>query len=230
MVDDLADGARHLSLEPPSRLRNPVRDSTLESAGDAEGIFDLYGGSRNSWRDSQDPEGAQNTVDLGEALPLAAPVSTPDFPANHTQDRTEELQSPPRFSQAWEGPMSRLAKTNGTAPKRLSGFGAGPPITITPDNSNLHTPEKRDLRSSGLGSSTSSSPVHPSISRLSPRHPSSTVASASDSQVSIAGASLAGSIQYPGEDNDAFHVRSTCEFLAVSVARELMPCRCAVGS
>lgn len=177
MADDLTDGARHLSLERPLAPRIK-RQSTVESAAQAGGIFDLYGSGRDSWRGESTPQTSPNQASGGyrEDGPM------------------EELNSP--------GPETTLA--NGNSRLSSTSTAVAPPITVTGPN----TPERlADQRSSTFTSLSSNacSPTHPSISRLSPRRPGTGSSSASTSQVSISGSS-----QYPGEENDAFHVRSTC--------------------
>lgn len=75
--------------------------------------------------------------------------------------------------------------------------------------------------------SNTNSPVHPSIARIanSPRNGLS--GSAGSSVAGMSNASLVSS-QYPGEESDAYHVRSTCE--CSGVARlGLLTCRCTPG-
>lgn len=101
-----------------------------------------------------------------------------------------------------------------------------PPITVTPDKSALahvlaaegaYRDNQRDSSLSASTSTTTSlapSPKRLSVNRLSPS-PAKAVrgnGSANTSQVSVAASS-----QYPGEDNDAFYVRSTCEYLVIGI-------------
>lgn len=191
MTDNLSHEARHLSLEPPlPRLTHrESTQSTFESADQAEGIFDLYGGARDSWQSN------------GPSHTPAEPVS------QHVigNGQIEEHVEPPKSPASWTGPVAAL-NDEGAQSRRVSSI--APPITVTAAN----TPERQrsfadHTRDSTFTSLNSNSPTHPSIRRLSPRqNGTSTNTSASTSQVSIAGSS-----QYPGEENDAFHVRSTCE-------------------
>jgi len=192
MADDLANGARHLSLEAPLPLPRKVqRESTVESADQAAGIFDLYGesGLRDSWQSNGTGGTPQRKISGEKGVP---------------EGRIEQLTEPPGSPISWDGPMGAMNNVNGG---RLSTSSIAPPITVTP----AATPEKRtfaEQRNSIFTSSSSSFPMHPSINRLSPRHPQTETgnSSASTSQISFAGSS-----QYPGEENDAFHVRSTCK-------------------
>lgn len=93
-----------------------------------------------------------------------------------------------------------------------------PPPSLPP---HLRTPERLSPPSASTGlsppsASAGSAPVHPSIARLNGRvlrnGPPASPTSAGDHSMSLSQASLVSS-QYPGEDDEAFHVRSTCEFL-----------------
>lgn len=83
-----------------------------------------------------------------------------------------------------------------------------PPPSLPP---HLRTPERLSPPAAAVGSA----PIHPSIVRLNgraPRNgPPASPSSAGDHSMSLSQASLVSS-QYPGEDDEAFHVRSTCEF------------------
>jgi hypothetical protein len=78
------------------------------------------------------------------------------------------------------------------------------------------------------------SAIHANVARLSPsprpKHPlgGSTTSNTSSISTSTSRLSSAGSSQYPGEEEDAFHVRSTCElalYIAVAQANGRRPIR-----
>ena len=208
----LEHSATHLNLAAPvgGGDRKQYRESTIDSAGQAEGIFDLYERDRDSWME----KGPSPAIH-----PLAMTRTVLDGIDGGTNGVREELAKgaqPPDSPASWEGPMAafnveqRQRKSSGVCVPT-------PPITLTPDISpvkkkvNQHQ-NRHHPRNSALASSTSTagslgpSASHPSISRLSPYLPDASGSSANNSQISIAESS-----QYPGEDNDAFHVRSTCQ-------------------
>ncbi|KAK4688988.1 hypothetical protein P7C73_g1125, partial [Tremellales sp. Uapishka_1] len=178
-------------IRPTGRPRRSYRESTLESADDAAGIFSLYGDSRA--RDSTQSH-AGDDEQLGHVIDGVEELSVEQQP-----------QSP-----AWAGPVAALNGRTSSLSKRNSAASShrnstGPPITITAHN----TPEKN--RYSSVSSSTGYSPSPINKQQLSPKPPTTTGnSSASTSQISIAASS-----QYPGEEADAFHVRSTYARLEV---------------
>ncbi|ORY35439.1 putative GTPase activating protein [Naematelia encephala] len=189
-VTELEHDTRELGINGKPRRR--VRESHVESADQAAGIFSLYGDARQSWQSDKSNGnvilGAEIEFDSGQFAIL-----------EEQEEGVEELREP----EAWNGQL---------APNNIRSDVA-PPITITPDHSATHTPDKRytSNRASTLTTSTMDSPTstrlqHPNVAGLSPRQHSTatTLASASASQISFTGSS-----QYPGEENDAFHVRST---------------------
>lgn len=101
-------------------------------------------------------------------------------------------------------------------PSRAPGTFSEPPSPIAPVSSiparfreQTHmTPERH--YSLSPSSSNSSSPVHPSISRIYSQRNGSPGSDTQGASGANSNASLVSS-QYPGEDPDAFHVRSTCE-------------------
>jgi hypothetical protein len=216
--EELVDPTRLLSLNQWTGVR--IRESTMASADDAAGIFDLYGTSRDSWAPSGHVAGERRAsigrVD-GQASEHAnangnARVSRPSPLAGNAEAErgVEELVPPSPMS--WSGPMEAMANREHRLSTGSSSFPSArvrdsmtPDITVTADC----MPSKRDLRNSTHSSSTSATtPTHPSMSRLSPS-PMQTAgpgmnAGAGASQVSF------GSSQYPGEEADAFYVRSTC--------------------
>ena len=188
MADQLTNGAEHLSLEHRFPLpRRGQRESTVESAVQAEGIIDLYGSSspRDSWPSADPADTSHRRITAGKGV-------------------VEELAEPPGSPASWDGPIAAL---NNGFMSRPSSSSTAPPITVTAPG----TPEKGKFpsqRNSSFASSAPASPTYPSIARLSPHHAQARTenSSASTSQISVA-----GSFQYPGEENDAFRVRSTCE-------------------
>ncbi|KAL7423424.1 hypothetical protein Q5752_001004 [Cryptotrichosporon argae] len=153
-----------------------------------------------------------------ESLTLARSVSG---------ERDPDPEPEPDGRQPPTAPLSRHGSARGAdgaaLGSRRASAGAPPAVTVTPSRpAAIETPphaspagsRRHTGQAQGQGqgqhdgsvpastnSSAASSPAHPAASRLSPR-PSGGAASAS--QVSIAASS-----QYPGEDADAFHVRST---------------------
>lgn len=213
MGDDLTNPARDLSLEPPL----PRRISTVESADQAEGIFDLYGGARDSWQSSASARGPGKPLDRYEA----------DEPGH-----IEELAESPKSPASWSGPIVALSTVTTS---RIISISVPPPIKVTPAITPERTRSLAETRDSTFTSISSNSPTQPSIRRHSPRLAGrSNNTSASASQVSVAGSS-----QYPGEENDAFHVRSTCEstliilttlYRAVGLILMVIVLRCKIGS
>ncbi|WWD18988.1 hypothetical protein CI109_103445 [Kwoniella shandongensis] len=253
---DGASGLRHLSLNPPPPIRKPSRESTLESVGQAVDIFDLYGvedgtnggaGERDSWPVGGHKEEISTEGDAGG-------LQTPTDGEGRISISTA----------SWEGPMGALAlgrpisedqerRPSSTARRgqeegreRWSHNDLTPDISITDTSPPVfpQTPTRKPPPPSSSpvtdphlhtgNSSRANSPVHPSITRLSPRHAStlnSSVGSGSrqssmisdgtrtsvdddgygdgDGEGNRSQVSVAGSAQYPGEENDAFHVRST---------------------
>lgn len=179
--------AHRSSLVPLARPDDRRRESTQDSVDQAEGIFDLYERDRDSWRAA---------------------------PPHATKENGQEELADPASPVSWEGPMSALARPIGNGSRRSS-INPPPNILITPDKTHLAGRNSHRDSSMSVSTSTSTSlaasPTHPSMSRLTPRHSISANGSASTSRVSIAASS-----QYPGEDNDAFHVRSTCQLHGLS--------------
>jgi hypothetical protein len=183
------------------------RESTFESADQAAGIYSLYGGDgvRDSWRSSvgSNGQGATN----GQIGPSGGP-RTP-LRNSFTQDDADAMgameQLGPEYDDRGLGDLSGL---NG-APRASLGSESPhvptPDIRITPSKSNGHN--EHDRRSTLSAATT---PTHPSVSRLSPRHPLGGSTTSATSSASTSVISHAGSSQYPGEEEDAFRVRSTC--------------------
>lgn len=172
------------SISPPPPAA-PSRDSTLESAGQAADIFDLYGANEESMRGS------------------------------------------------WEGPMDALHEDRDAGQEQLDPLsGTTPNINIitsppappspshsqSPAHSRPHTPIKHrfpSIRSTRTDSTTNSPVPYNDIQRLSPANTSSKRGSMSTEIFSgtdgtRSQTSIAASSRYPGEEEDAFHVRSTC--------------------
>lgn len=191
-VEDSSGATRDVEIAPDQIESKPSaqpvearrRESTLDSVDQAEGIFDLYERDRDSWR---------------------VPSGTAE------QSNVQEELADPTSPVSWEGPMSALAlPANGS---RRSSMNPPPGITVTPDKTLW--PGRDNHRDSSLSASTSTStsfpnsPTRKSMNGLSPALRVVGNGSASTSQVSVAASS-----QYPGEEDDAFHVRSTCTFPA----------------
>lgn len=246
-VDAVDSATRHLSLEPPVASfasRRNARQSTLESADQAAGIFSLYGdpNARDSWQSS----GSQGDSDQGVAYDphegshsqhVAGPSDGyVEESSNGYRNSTlresmvageesrdhptagQETIVEPMSPQSWDGPMSELngGSRFAAAQQQLPQLKA-PNITVTPEKKSRNSLNPSSNRNSMLGSTTSSAattPTHRSVQRLSPHPLGSSVNSVASSNGSIgqngSQASVAGSSQYPGEEADAFHVRSTC--------------------
>lgn len=103
-------------------------------------------------------------------------------------------------------------------PSQPSTISRIPPPSLPP---HLRTPERL---SPPQASPPGSAPVHPSIARLNGRvprtGPPASPSSAGDHSMSLSQASLVSS-QYPGEDDEAFHVRSTCKSSCFGVEPQL---------
>jgi hypothetical protein len=167
--------------------RSP-RESTLESADQAAGIFSLYGEpSRDSWLSNSSDQAAQAGRSSHPRTPLRNSI---------TENELEE--------------MDEEHTTNGNG-VGLNGNGVGDgDLSRSSITSQAPTPEIRLTpirRQDQKG-------VHPDIARLSPspRHPLGGSTNSNTSSMSTSRISSAGSSQYPGEEEDAFHVRSTCMF------------------
>lgn len=192
----------------PGRADRP-RESTLESADQAAGIFSLYGdGTRDSWRSSVDSNGhAQPSAATSNARAAPAP-RTPLRNSYTSTDHgiVEELepegQNPELGDSRRRDPSNGFSRSSTASGSQMI---STPDIKITPSKSNGHDPD----RMSTLSASTT--PTHPNVSRLSPRHPLGGSTTSAASSASTSNLSFAGSSQYPGEEEDAFHVRSTCE-------------------
>lgn len=256
-TDSIVAPARHLSLEPPLpafNAKRTARQSTLESADQAAGIFSLYGGGRESLYSDPDDHIAQgsNGDDVGrghedvtvQPRPYRNPtlggssIASPGSSRGPTgSGQVEELLVDQTSPQSWDGPMSEL---NGGIPASTASLYSNrdsqvqpsptPDIRITPDKEGANHRNRHSMIDSA-SSSVATTPTHRSVQRLSAAHPlgsrvsSNTSASGSigpnGSQVSVA-----GSVQYPGEEADAFHVRSTCmchsHFVAIIVAQPIL--------
>ncbi|OXG16931.1 GTPase activating protein [Cryptococcus neoformans Tu401-1] len=171
------------SIAPPPPA-GPSRDSTLESAGQAADIFDLYGANEESMTGSwEGPMGAlYEDCEAVQEQPGQIPETTPNI---------NIITSPP-------APPS-------------------PSHSQSPSHSRPHTPIKHRFPSiiSPRTDSTANSPVRYSdIQRLSPANTGSKRGSMSTGIFSgtdgtRSQTSVAASSRYPGEEEDAFHVRST---------------------
>lgn len=222
-----------MSLVPPRRLGDDRRrESTQDSVEQAEGIFDLYERDRDSWVDQRASTHASH---------LTAPAGQENGQYTTGENSAEfqevlgEPPTSPASQRSWDGPFSALAQPSPDstvqAPptparglegdsRRSSGLRMGngngidnvPPIIVTPDKTLQARFARRD-RDSTMSTSTSTSASLALSLTPSPAHGrrifgrnNSATGSANTSQISVAASS-----QYPGEENDAFHVRSTCE-------------------
>ena len=165
--------------------RSP-RESTLESADQAAGIFSLYGEpSRDSLLSNSTDQAAQAGRSSHPRTPLRNSI---------TENELEE--------------MDEEHTTNGNG-VGLNGNGVGDEdLSRSSITSQAPTPEIRLTpikRQEQKG-------LHHDIARLSPspRHPLGGSTNSNTSSMSTSRISSAGSSQYPGEEEDAFHVRSTC--------------------
>ncbi|TYJ56104.1 hypothetical protein B9479_003214 [Cryptococcus floricola] len=197
-----------------SPKRDPSRDSTVESAGQAADIFDLYGAV------GEDEE----VGDMMERLDVRQ-----SWTSGRNGVKGESVEGEEEGS-SWEGPMRALAST----PERQGRWSMAsentPDISITSPPSpsppsapstrppsQPHTPSPRrrnESQYSAITVSTTDSPGR-SSQRLSPADTTgkprssmstgfSTTTDGAQSQTSVAGSS-----RYPGEEEDSFHVRST---------------------
>lgn len=202
-------GSNGLNHETTERER-PVhgRESTFESADQAAGIYSLYGdGNRESWRSSVGSTGQANGN--GRVGPSSGP-RTPlrnSFTQEDADGSGEMEQLGTEYNDPGYGERSQF---NG-APR--SSMGSESPHVFTPDikitPSKTNGLEGQDRRSTLSAATT---PTHHNVSRLSPRHPLGGSTTSATSSASTSVLSYAGSSQYPGEEEDAFRVRSTCRY------------------
>ena len=226
--DQVRQGVERLSMQVPEPR---PRDSTYESAHDAAGIFSLYGDPRDSLLGrpaSQGPSSAPRT-----------PI-VPQDPAEETMEELHEPPVSPGIWEGPMQALQRSSVGSRESKRDSSMSLAPPihvsehpdvpnqrGLTNGTDVAGANGEGQAGQRASMLSNSTSSTtpPVHRNIARLSPAKPrvsngssltsgsgsasvsSSAVPSRSPSQSQI---SFAGSSQYPGEEADAFHIRSTC--------------------
>jgi hypothetical protein len=235
------DELENLALDARAKLglsdRRGIRESTVESADDAAGIFDLYGTSRESWAPSHGGRVSSDSLHRGvQALERnegsvhePSPVDQNHLGKVERVQAMEELAPPSPMS--WAGPMEAISNGDRrySAASNLSqsqGYGAGgrrttltPDITVTPELDSSRRNRDLRFRDSTISDSTSTTTANttptrlsPSVSRLSPatRHASGVgVGVGGNARAGTSQASF-GSSQYPGEEADAFHVRSTC--------------------
>jgi len=167
--------------------RSP-RESTLESADQAAGIYSLYGEPpRDSWQSSSSE---QPTVQVQSGR-----SSHPRTPLRNSITETDLEEMKQEYS------------SNGNV--RMSIGTVDGDISRSSTTSQIPTPEIRLTPSKRPQDSVG---VHNDIARLSPspRHPLGGSTTSNTSSMSTSRISSAGSSQYPGEEEDAFHVRSTC--------------------
>ncbi|WRT68299.1 uncharacterized protein IL334_005275 [Kwoniella shivajii] len=217
-MTDLDRDSRHLSIQPPFHGYNRPRDSTIASEGEAADIFDLYGndenGQRESWRSSTGGDDAQRDSTIGLAI------------GNPIQEEKEG-------DEEWSGPMAALGindSMNNNDHSRTRRSMGTPDISITdlgnPIGLSSSTPQKRNSYDNPRKSSANSQ----DMTRLSPQKirrsfgnstdhsngnassqfSASTRTSISDiGNKSLTSVRTNGSNQYPGEEDDAFYIRST---------------------
>ncbi|WVQ68224.1 uncharacterized protein L199_006431 [Kwoniella botswanensis] len=214
MTDQLGRDIRHLSLGPKytpnSNGNGRPRDSTIASAGDAADIFDLYGSEdindqdpKESWRSSNGLNG-QRGSSIGAAY---------GSPSEYTQN---ESQRDSKVS--WSGPMTLLGSNDESSGARR--WSDNPDISITDVTP---TTAKKD----SMISSTSFQQYQlneQDTSRLSPQRPKrsngttsnhTSMSASTDTSISVSEMenrstnSVAGSSQYPGEEDDAYMIRTT---------------------
>lgn len=195
----------HGQEHDPSNTR--PRQSTYESADQAAGIYSLYGdGTRDSWR-SSGASGHQQGMGVGMVNGRSAP-RTP-LRNSITGEEMEELANDAEPSHGGGGVDRSSARSSTVA--------ATPDIKITPSKTN-------GTARNSLGQRVIT-PTHAhtntDVSRLSPaRHPLGGSTTSAASSASMSQVSFAGSSQYPGEEEDAYHVRSTCAFFLTSSKAE----------
>ena len=186
------------------------RESTFESADQAAGIYSLYGGdggdTRDSWRSSIGSTGPENT---NGRVPSPSGPRTP-LRNSFTQNDTDGLGPSEELGVEHETHgLGEQFVSNGATRSSISDGSQvrTPDIRITPSKTNgAHEQDRRSTLS------TATTPTHPNLSRLSPRHPLGGSTTSATSSASTSVLSYAGSSQYPGEEEDAFRVRSTCAF------------------
>ena len=185
----------------PNKAQQPIvtgrspRESTLESADQAAGIYSLYGdgsGARDSWL------GPSVTNDRDQGA-MARRISLPRTPLRNsiTENELEEMED--EYShQNVNGDGRDIDLSNGNISRSSTASQIPPPeIRLTPSKRQTSQEQAH----------------HTNIARLSPspRHPLGGSTTSNTSSMSTSRLSSAGSSQYPGEEEDAFHVRSTCE-------------------
>jgi hypothetical protein len=181
--------------------RSP-RESTLESADQAAGIFSLYGEpSRDSWLSNSTDQAVQ-----------AGRTSHPRTPLRNsiTENELEEMDEEHTTNGNGEGLNGNGVGDGDKSRSSITSQAPAPEIRLTPI-------KRQDQKG-----------VHPDIARLSPspRHPLGGSTSSNTSSMSTSRISSAGSSQHPGEEEDAFHVRSTC----MSPVLIRTDCRCPTRS
>jgi hypothetical protein len=193
----------------PNKAQHPIatgrspRESTLESADQAAGIYSLYGdgaGTRDSWL---------APAISGDQAGTARRASLPRTPLRNSITENELEEIPDEYTQQ-----------NGNGDGRdidLSNGNGNGNISRSSTTSQIPTPEIRLTPSKRQPSDQTAQ--HPNLTRLSPsprhNHPLGGSTTSNTSSMSTSRLSSAGSSQYPGEEEDAFHVRSTCRFVFV---------------
>ena len=177
-----------------------------DSADQAGRIYSLY--ARDSW----DPTTSSSLASqlngpetiIGPSTSIPAGISAPNGHA-YGPDRAQAGLAP-TASGTRRGSTDDPAGNGTLGPQ--TPYKTQPTITITPDHSTtLHSTDHSLLASSVSSSAARASTLTPSHS---PKKPSSLSPNRSNGTASPSQASI-GSSQYPGEEADAFHVRSTCK-------------------
>lgn len=244
-----------LALPTPGRYDDRKRESRLDSADQAEDIFDLYERDRDSWQ-TQDGEAGKPIAEVeagrrrsnvngrGSLAPMPEDLEDGSDRVGETE---EVIGDPPGSPGSWTGPLTALAEPQTDRPMSLASeqpiqsnvtsslsesrrdssqprpqHPTSPPeILVTPDKTKRahdgthpNGGSWRHQRDSTLSLASSASTSLAPTATPSPSQPGSNRLLARAAGLGSAGASqvsFGGSIQYPGEENDAFHVRSTCE-------------------
>jgi hypothetical protein len=174
--------------------RSP-RESTLESADQAAGIFSLYGEpSRDSWLSNSTDQPVHAGRSSHPRTPLRNSITGNELEEMDEEYPTNDIGESLNGNGVGDGDLSRSSINSQPTPE----------IRLTP----IKRQEQKG--------------VHPDIARLSPspRHPLGGSTNSNASSMSTGRISSAGSSQYPGEEEDAFHVRSTCMF-TISVGTDI---------
>lgn len=188
----------------PSHSRVP----RIEGAIDEDAVESLQ--SLDSWRgpmNAMSNRASMMSLSSEQDFALGSASASIRQPASHLASPRDSLGPPAAYSTPQKNNDAQLDSIDRTRSRERS---RTPLLTITPDMS----PSKRmpsnedDSRLSTFTASTSTGGTN--NGRLTPRL-SMTASSAGASTYAGEASMSQASIQYPGEEADAFHVRSTCE-------------------